>query len=388
MNTLYQICNRCIMDTTAAAPWGSESTEIIFDEDGNCTFCNDLIEKINSNKITLEKKKSKLNDFVLKIKKNNYKMKYDCIVGLSGGVDSSYALLKVVELGLKPLAVHLDNGWNSELAQHNISNLVNKLNVDLYTHVVDWTEYKNFQEAFFKANVIDIELLMDNAMLAINYKIANKYNIKNILSGTNTSTEGMRIPKNWSWFKNDARNIKFIGEKFCNQKIKTLPIFSTLDFIYYGIFKKIKWVSFLDNFEYNKEEGIKELKVKCNYKPYPYKHYESVFTRFYQAYILPKKFNVDKRKLHLSNLIITNQLDRDKALSIMDQPTYPFENEEKNDVKFFLKKMNWSSERLKNYLTEPEIQHDFYPSEFKFWNNLKFIYLKLIKIKKYFNAKN
>ena len=168
MKTIIQVCKRCIMDTTA--------NEITFDKKGNCNYCTDLIKRLN-----IAKKKdvqNNLENLVNNIKKNNRKKKYDCIIGLSGGVDSSYTLLKSIEMGLRPLAVHLDNGWNSELAQHNISNLVNILNVDLYTHVVDWTEYKNFQEAFFKANVIDIELLMDNAMLAINYKLANKYNIK------------------------------------------------------------------------------------------------------------------------------------------------------------------------------------------------------------------
>ena len=374
MKTIIQVCKRCIMDTTA--------NEITFDKKGNCNYCTDLIKRLN-----IAKKKdvqNNLENLVNNIKKNNRKKKYDCIIGLSGGVDSSYTLLKSIEMGLRPLAVHLDNGWNSELAQHNISNLVNILNVDLYTHVVDWTEYKNFQEAFFKANVIDIELLMDNAMLAINYKLANKYNIKNILSGTNTSTEGMKIPNNWSWFKNDVKNIKYIGKKFTNQKIKTLPTFSTFDFIYYELFKKIKWVLFLDNLDYVKEDAIKELINKCNYKPYPYKHYESVFTRFYQAYILPKKFNVDKRKLHLSNLIITNQMNRENALLKLSESAYTSQEEEKKDINYFLKKMDWSSKKFQNYLQEPEIKHDFYPSEIKLWNNLKLIYINLKKIKKFF----
>ena len=194
----------------------------------------------------------------------------------------------------------------------------------------------------------------------------------------------MKIPNNWSWFKNDVKNIKYIGKKFTNQKIKTLPTFSTFDFIYYELFKKIKWVLFLDNLDYVKEDAIKELINKCNYKPYPYKHYESVFTRFYQAYILPKKFNVDKRKLHLSNLIITNQMNRENALLKLSESAYTSQEEEKKDINYFLKKMDWSSKKFQNYLQEPEIKHDFYPSEIKLWNNLKLIYINLKKIKKFF----
>ena len=227
------------MDTTAS--------DIQFDKDGFCNYCHDFITRQNN----LKNSDLNLSKLINEIKNKGKKLKYDGIVGVSGGVDSSFSLIKACEHGLRPLAVHLDNGWNSELAQFNISNLVRKYNVDLYTHVIDWKEYRNFQEAFLLANVIDLELLMDNAMLSVNYKLANKYNIKYILSGTNTSTEGFKIPYNWSWFKNDARNIKNIGKKFKKQKIKTFPTFGTFDFIRYELFKKIKWILFPDYFEYN-----------------------------------------------------------------------------------------------------------------------------------------
>lgn len=358
----YQVCLRCIMDTSA--------DEIIFDNNGICNYCSDFLLREKK----FKKEKKDLTELLEKIKSEGKKKKYDCIVGVSGGVDSSYSLMLAVKNGLRPLAVHMDNGWNSEIAQNNISNLIHALKVDLHTHVINWQEYKNFQEAFLKANVIDVELLYDNAMLAVNYQLANKFGVKYILSGTNTSTEGFVIPKNWSWFKNDAKNIKSIGLKFAKQKVKTFPTFGTLDFIYYELIKKIKWVLFLDYFDYNKENALYELKKKCDYKPYPYKHYESVFTRFYQGYILPQKFGIDKRKLHLSNLIMTNQMDRKQALIIMQQPTYPDMKDQEADINFFLKKMNWDFEKLSNYIREKEVRHDFYGSEKKFWNSLNFVY--------------
>lgn len=360
------------MDTTAA--------NIAFDSDGICNYCSDFLKRSVSQKV----EKTNVEEFIRNLKNENKNKPYDCIVGVSGGVDSSYALYKTIELGLRPLAVHLDNGWNSELAQSNISNLVNTLKVDLYTHVVDWEEYKNLQQAFFDSNVLDIELLLDNAMLAINYKLAKKYKLKYILSGTNTSTEGFKIPSNWSWFKNDAKNIKSIAKKFRNIKPKTLPIFGTHDFIYYELICKIKWILFLDFFNYKKEEAITLLKSDCNYKPYPYKHYESVFTRFYQGYILPKKFGVDKRKLHLSNLICSEQLTRADALKIMEKNCYENEDDEKKDINFFLKKMEWSKEKLDNYINEHEVPHDKYGSEKKLWDFYADIY-KLLRLKLFFN---
>ena len=361
-NLKYQICERCIMDTTAS--------DIFFDENGICNYCIDYL----SREMKSKKTSRELEELLDNIKKKGKNLKYDCIVGLSGGVDSTFSLIKACENGLRPLAVHLDNGWNSELAQNNISSLVRKYNVDLITHVIDWKEYRNYQEAFFLANVIDVELLMDNAMLAVNYYYANKFKVKYILSGTNTSTEGFKIPKNWSWFKNDKKNILKIGYLFTKQKNKTMPLFGTYQFIYYELVKKIKWVLFPDYFNYNKEGALEEIKKKCNFKPYPYKHYESVFTRFYQAYILTKKFGVDKRKLHFSNLIVSNQMSRKDALIQMQKPTYPSEVDENKDVIYFLKKMKWDKKRLEKYLNEPEIRHDFYPSERNIWNNYSKIY--------------
>lgn len=364
-NLKYNVCSRCIMDTTAS--------NIRFDEYNFCNYCRDFLNKY---KVDDLKKKTNLDQLINKIKKDGKNKKYDCIVGVSGGVDSSFVLYKVVELGLRPLAVHLDNGWNSELAQNNISNLVKKLNIDLYTKIVDWDEYRNLQEAFFRSNVIDVELLLDNAMLAINYQMAHRYKIKYILSGTNTSTEGFKIPNNWSWFKNDKKNIYSIAKKFQNIKPKTMPTFGTFDFIYYEVLRKIKWVLFLDYLDYIKNDAIKILEDKCSFKKYPYKHYESVFTRFYQGYILPKKFNVDKRKLHLSNLICTDQMTREEAISLIQQPCYLNDEDEKKDKKFFLKKMEWSEEKLKKYIDQDEISHDKYGSEKKMWDFFKNIYKK------------
>lgn len=366
-NLKYKVCTRCIMDSTAE--------NIYFDNDGICNFCKDYLDKSQKKTKTQENLKELIN----KIKKSGKNLKYDCIVGLSGGVDSTFSLVKACQNELRPLAVHLDNGWNSELAQNNISNIVRKFKVDLITHVIDWKEYRNYQEAFFLSNVIDVELLMDNAMLAVNYFYANKFGVKFILSGTNTSTEGFQIPKNWSWFKNDKKNILSIGKKFKNVKPLTFPMFGTYDFIYYKFIKKIEWILFPDYFDYNKKKAIDELVEKFNFKPYPYKHYESVFTRFYQAYILTKKFGVDKRKLHLSNLIISNQMTRNEALIEIQKPTYPNEDDENQDINYFLKKMKWDKSKLEKYLNSSEIKHDFYPSERKLWHFLSKVYNYFIK---------
>ncbi len=364
----YQVCKRCLMDTSAA--------NIVFNN-GICNYCENFLT--NSSKILFgnsKSKKRKLKILIDKIKIDGKNKKYDCIIGVSGGVDSSWVLIKAISYGLRPLAVHMDNGWNSELTQNNIANIVTKLGVDLYTHVIDWDEYRNLMQSFFEANVLDVELLYDNAMLAVNYEQAHKYGVKYILSGTNTSTEGMRMPENWNWYKYDKKNILAIAKRFGNVKTKTFPFFSTLDYVKYEFLLKIKWLSMLDLLEYNKYEAIEYMSKKYNFKPYPFKHYESIFTRFYQGFILPNKFNIDKRRLHLSTLVISGQISRNKALKSLDGIAYNSNRDLTLDTEYFLKKMKWSKERLNSYIKEKQIPHLNYGSEIK-------LYLFLHKIRGY-----
>jgi N-acetyl sugar amidotransferase len=344
------------MDTSAK--------DITFDERGICNYCTEFIarsgEMLHENPML---KEQKLKALLNQIKVDGKGKAYDCIVGVSGGVDSSWVLVQVKNLGLRPLAVHMDNGWNSELAQNNIANLVHALNVDLYTYVIDWQEYKGLMQAFFEANVLDVELLYDNAFLAIDYRQAAKYGIRYILSGSNQATEGMRMPPGWNWFKYDKKNIVNIAKRFGAPKIKTFPLFSVVDFVIYNRMKKVRWIPFLDYTEYSKEVVLRELEAKYGYKRYPYKHYESLFTRFYQGYILPRKFNVDKRLIHLSTLIASGQMTRDAALTGINGIAYPSQIELEEDISYFLKKMGWTKGQLDDYISRPEISHAAYPSE-------------------------
>lgn len=352
----YQRCTRCVMDTTARV--------ITFDDQGQCNYCTDFLR--DASKVVFEdpaEKQARLDELVGRVKRDGKGKSYDCIVGVSGGVDSSWALVKAVELGLRPLAVHMDNGWNSELAQNNIANLVRTLGVDLYTHVINWDEYRNLMQAFFDADVIDIELLYDNAMLAVNYQQAQKYNLNYILSGSNAATEGMTLPEGWNWYKRDKRNIFAIARKFGNAKIKTFPTFSTVDFLINQFIRNIKWVPFLDYIPYEKENSLNLLEKDFGYKRYPYKHYESIFTRFYQGYILPEKFQVDKRLTHLSTLVMSGQMTREAAIDSLSGIAYESQERLDEDITYFLKKMGWSRDQLEIYLRRPEVSHAAYPTE-------------------------
>ncbi len=345
---------------------------IIFGADGRCNFCTGFAKKYHE--FQLKNFPQKQAELIAEIKNAGKNREYDCIIGVSGGVDSSYCLYLAKQAGLRPLAVHLDNGWNSELAVHNISNLIQNLGVDLHTHVIDWQENRDMQLAFFKANVVDIELLMDNAMMKLNYNMANKHGVKYILAGTNTATEGMAMPKNWNWFKFDKYNIRQIHKEFGKLPIKTHPLISTNDFIYFEFIKKIKWLHFLNYFPYNKQQALNILSEKVGYRPYPYKHYESIFTRFYQAYILPQKFNIDKRKIHLSTLIVSGQMSRDDAVIMLAQPTYPHSHQLESDKEFVQKKLGFTNDTMNQYIHQSAIAHDFYGSEKPYYMALMNIY--------------
>ena len=363
-------CVRCIMDETAA--------DIRFDEQGICNYCTGFLAK-KAKHIAWDEgeRQRRLVALVDLVKKSGRRKRYDCIVGLSGGVDSSWTLVKVVELGLRPLAVHMDSGWNSELAQNNIANLVRTLGVDLYTHVIEWPEIRGLMEAFFAADVIDVEVLYDNAMIAVNYQQAAKYGLKYILAGTNIATEGVDIPPGWNWYKSDKRNIIGISRRFGGPKLRTFPAISTLGMARYVIANGIRWISFLDYLDYKKADALEVLKRDYGYKPYPHKHYESVFTRFYQGYLQPYKFGVDKRKPHLSSLIMNGEISRDDALRQAQGIAYPSEKDMESDRLYFIKKMGWSEEKFEEYMRRPEKPHDAYPSEAKFYGTLLALYRKL-----------
>jgi N-acetyl sugar amidotransferase len=355
MSGANQICVRCVMD--ASVP------DIAFDAVG-CNYCTEMLARGLSLVSTGTQSAARLAPFVETVKRSGRGRRYDCVVGLSGGVDSSWALHSALELGLRPLAVHMDNGWNSELAQHNIEQLITRLGVDLYTHVIDWSEYRKLMQAFFDADVVDVELLYDNAMMAVNMQQASRHGLTYILSGVNHATEGMRIPTGWNWFKSDRRNILSIWRRFGDgSHLRTFPSIGTAQMLYYTYARRIRWIPFLDYVDYNKPKALGVLQERFGYKPYPYKHYESVFTRFYQGHILPKKFGIDKRRLHLGALVVSGQMTREDALADLARSPYPSEDALQQDIAYFLKKMGWSAAQLETYLARPAQPHAIYGTE-------------------------
>jgi len=258
----------------------------------------------------------------------------------------------------------MDNGWNSELAQNNIANLVRNLGVDLHTHVINWHEYRGLMQAFFDADVIDVELLYDNAMFAVNYRQAAKHGVHYILGGMNHATEGMPLPSGWNWAKFDKRNIKAISRRFGGPNLRTFPSIGLCDRIWFEYVRQIRWIAYLDYLQFKQNDAVQVLQMEFGYKPYPYKHYESIFTRFYQGYLLPRKFRVDKRLVHLSTLVLSGEITRDAALEMLAQIPFPSISEMETDRLYFLKKMGWTDQQLNEYLNRPSKSHGIYGSSY------------------------
>ncbi|MEI7801601.1 MAG: N-acetyl sugar amidotransferase [Bacteroidota bacterium] len=367
-NHSYQICTRCILST-------SDDPVIYFDEKGICNHCILYDKMVQERILPLKEREKKLIQIVSEIKQKGKGNKYDCVIGISGGVDSTYVAYLVKELGLRPLAVHCDNGWNSELAVSNISNILKKLDIDLYTHVINWDEFRQLQLAYLKASVIDVEATSDHAIFATLYEAANKYNVKYILSGESFATEGY-LPERWIHNKNDLINIKAIFKKFGAGKLKTFPTLGFLKKIYFEKIKKIQYIRILDQIEYNKTEAKRIISEKLNWRDYGGKHYESIITRFYQSYILPKKFHVDKRRSHLSTLICSGQLTREEALNEIEKPSIePAKLQE--DKTYVLKKFGLSNDEFENIMALPEVPHRNYPSFLNFIDSIKPYYQPL-----------
>ena len=366
-NIIYQQCSHCILDT-------NDDPEIAFDSLGVCSYCKQYDE--------LEKKfvkkgsegEQQLKRIILQIKDAGKGKPYDCILGISGGVDSTYLALKAMEFGLRPLAVHFDNGWNSELAVNNIENVISKLGLDLKTFVIDWDEFKDLQLAFLRASVVDIEMITDHAILTKLYQLAIDHNIKYILSGGNIVTESI-LPKNWIHDKRDHINIRSIHKLYGNRSLNTFPLYTSF-LKWRVVWKGVKSVTLLDLLPYNKEEVKQVISKELGWRDYGGKHYESVFTRFYQGYILPVKFGIDKRKAHLSNLICSKQLTRTQALEELKKPGYE-ESMISTDYEFVLKKLSLTKEEFETIMKLPIKKHTDYETEKSIYD--RFPMLKLIR---------
>jgi len=357
----YQICTNCVMDTS--------DLKIRFDEQGVCDHCNTFKNDILPHWHTDERGHNKLLSIVKKIKRQGRGKEFDCLMGMSGGIDSSYLLYIMVEkYGLRPLVFHVDAGWNSQIAVNNIERLVDGLGLDLYTEVINWEEMKDLQLAFFKSGVPHIDTPQDHSFFATMYKFASRHNIKYILTGGNYSTECIRNPIEWMYYQTDSIQLRDIYKKHGTGKLKDYPVTNILwHKIFLPFIKKIKLIRPLDFFPYNKDEAMKMLIDKFGFQEYPQKHFESRFTRFYESYWLTKKFGYDTRKVQYSSLILTNQMTRQDALMKLKQPAYNPKTIHQ-DFEYIATKLEISVEELQSYMDAPNKTYRDYKSQQNIYN--------------------
>jgi N-acetyl sugar amidotransferase len=354
----------------------TSDSRISFDENGVCDHCNDFTNNVKPNWNVGIKSKEELAKIIAKIKKEGIGKDFDCILGLSGGVDSSYMLhLAVKEFGLRPLVFHVDGGWNSELAVHNIQMMVDKLGLDLYTEVINWEEMKDFQLAFFKSGVPHIDIPQDHAFVATLYNFAYKYNIKYILNGGNISTECVRNPMEFLYYGTDMAQIHDIQEKFGLIKMETYPFSSVLRHKFFlRYIKGVKVVKALNYMPYIKSEALRLLEKEYGWKPYPQKHFESRFTKFYEGYWLPERFGFDTRRVQFSSLILTGQMQREDAIEILKKPAYNSETIEE-DFNYIATKLGITKSELQTYFNSPKkFYWDYKNQEWLFNLGAKFLW--------------
>jgi len=343
----YQICSNCVMD--------SSDSRITFDKKGACDHCNDFFQNVKPNWHTDERGRKELEIIVAKIKESGKRNDFDCLLGLSGGVDSSYMLhLAVKEFGLRPLVFHVDGGWNSELAVHNIQVLIEKLGLDLYTEVINWEEMKDFQLAFFKSGIPHIDIPQDHAFVATLYNFADKHNIKYILNGGNIATECVRNPMEWLYYGTDMAQLHDIMQRYSTVEMKTYPFSSIYRHkIYLRYIRGVRVVKMLNHRPYVKVEALKLLEKEYGWKPYPQKHFESRFTKFFEGYWLPERFGFDTRRVQYSSLILTGQMTREEAIEKLKKPAYDPETIE-DEFNYIATKLGITSHELRQYFTMPK----------------------------------
>lgn len=336
----YQVCSNCIMDTTDPG--------ITFDERGWCDYCRNYYENILPNWHTDERGEKYLASVADKIRKDSKGLPHDCLIGISGGVDSSYvAYLAKEKLGLNPLLFHVDGGWNSEVSANNIHRLVDGLGLELYTEVIDWSEMKDLQLSFFKAQVANVDTPQDLCFFSALYNFAVKNKYKYVLTGGNFSTECVREPLEWgAYYQTDMRFVNDIHRRFGTLPLKTFPTADILKYkLYYRYVKGLQVIRPLDHVPYIKEDAIRLLTERFGWQKYAQKHHESRFTRFVECYWLPQKFGYERRKAHLSSLILTGQMTRAEALERIAKPEIS-DQEMRDDFEYIAKKLDLTKDQL------------------------------------------
>lgn len=346
----YRICTRCLMDTT--------DPDIAFDENGVCNHCHDHDRLMKQKVVTGKAGEEYLTKLVEQMKRDGRGKPYDCLIGVSGGVDSTYVAYLVKKMGLRPLAVHMDNGWDSELAVKNIEETLKRLGIDLHTEVLDWEEFKGLQVAFLKASTPDSEIPSDHAIWAVLGDLADKLRVKYIVSGFNVRTE-THLPRAWSQGHFDWKYIRSVHQLFGRGRLKTFPHIGF--FTYYRRLLTHRRVDILNYIDFNKAEAMKILEQELGWRYYGGKHYESIYTRFYQGYILPTKFGYDKRRSHLSSLICSGETTREAALKELDKPTYQPSMQEE-DREYVVKKLGLADDEFEAILNAPKKTFWDYPS--------------------------
>jgi N-acetyl sugar amidotransferase len=346
-----RICARCVMDST--------DPDIRFDASGVCQHCHAYDEAVHLRVREGPEGQERLSTLASEIRQAGQRRPHDCVIGVSGGVDSTYVAYVVKRrLGLRPLAVHLDNGWDSELAVRNIEYVLKKLDIPLFTLVLDWEEFRDLQLAFLRASTPDSEIPTDHAIVAALYRVARQQGVRHILSGCNVRTES-HLPPAWSQGHQDWMYIRSVNRQHGTRPLATFPHRSLLAQAWDQI--RVRWVDVLNDLPYRKAEALGILEKELGWRYYGGKHYESIYTRFYQGYILPRKFGFDKRKTHLSSLVCSGELTRADALAELSRPTYP-EDLQAADREYVVKKLGLTEAEFEQIMRAPPRRFADYPS--------------------------
>jgi aminotransferase len=358
----YQICTRCVIDTT--------DPDIDFDISGMCSHCRGFDARISKNWYPNARGSELLDAKVAQMKAAGHDKPFDCILGLSGGVDSSYLALKVKQLGLRALVVHVDAGWNSELAVSNIERVIEHCGFDLHTEVLNWNEVRDLQVAYLKSGVANQDVVQDHGYFATLYHYAAKEKIKYVLTGVNIATESV-FPDSWHHAAMDAINLKAIHKQFGSiplEKYRTISFFEY--YVYYPMILGMEVFCPLNFMPYNKNNALEYLKQEIGYKDYGRKHGESVFTKFFQNYYLPKRFGYDKRRPHLASMVLSGQMERDEALRALEEPLYHPQDIQK-DREYVALKLGISVDELEGYIAAPLRYYHEFPNWDRQYDKLK-----------------